>query len=105
MCLEAETATAFTKVICFTQLLFQKLEYWGICKADVFYGFACPGLPTGTYTAGFNGGRKADIKYGPDGLSPILVIKVLRTVHKSRHCSIMLSVWIVIVILCLQILM
>lgn len=45
-----------------------------------------------------------DIKYGPDGLSPILLIKVLRTVHKSRPLSIMLSVWIVIVIVHLQIL-
>lgn len=52
----------------------------------------------------FNGGGKADIKYTPDGLSPILVIKVLRTVHKSRPLSIMLSVWIVIVIVQLQIL-
>lgn len=52
----------------------------------------------------FNGGGKADIKYRPDGLSPILVIKVLRTVHKSRPLSIMLSVWIVIVIVQLQIL-
>lgn len=45
-----------------------------------------------------------DIKYRPDGLSPILLIKVLRTVHKSRPFSIMLSVWIVIVIVHLQIL-
>lgn len=45
-----------------------------------------------------------DIKYRPDGLSPILLIKVLRTVHKSRPLSIMLSVWIVIVIVHLQIL-
>lgn len=50
-------------------------------------------------------GGEADIKYRPDGLSPILLIKVLRTVHKSRPLSIMLSVWIVIVIVHLQILM
>lgn len=48
---------------------------------------------------------KADIKYRPDGLSPIVLIKVLKTVHKSRPHSIMLSVWIVIVIVHLQILM
>lgn len=67
----------------------------------------CPvlGLPGGTYRTAFNGrGVEADIKYRPDGLSPILLIKVLRTVHKSRPLSIMLSVWIVIVIVHLQIL-
>lgn len=41
---------------------------------------------------------EADIKYCPDGLSPVLLIKVLRTVHKSRPLSIMLSARIVIVI-------
>lgn len=34
-------------------------------------------MPRGTYRTALNGGRKADIKYGPDGLSPILVIKVI----------------------------
>lgn len=67
----------------------------------------CPvlGLSRGTYRTAFNGGGKADIKYRPDGLSPILLIKVLRTVHKSRPLSIMLRGRIVIVIVHLQILM
>ena len=75
-----------------------------IREAGLFYGLPRPGLPRGTYRTAFNGGGKADIKYRPDGLSPILLIKVLRTVHKSRPLSIMLSVWIVIVIVHLQIL-
>ena len=49
----------------------------------------------GTYTGriAFNGGEEADVKYRPDGLSPVLLIKVPRTVHKSRPLGIMLSVW------------
>lgn len=83
---------------------FKVLNIGEICEAGLFYGLPCPGLPGGTYRTAFNGGGKADIKYWPDGLSPVLLIKVPRTVHKSRPLSILLSVRIVIVIVHLQIL-
>lgn len=42
----------------------------------MFYGLPCAGLPKGKNRTAFNGrGGKADIKYRPDGLSPILLIK------------------------------
>lgn len=68
------------------------------CRVGAFYGLLSPGTA-------FNGGGKADMKCKPDGLSPVLLIKSFRTVHKSRPLSTTLSIWIVIVIVCLQILM
>lgn len=88
----SRTSMVFPKAVCFKQSLFQKVEYEEICEADLFYGLARLWIAR-TYRTGFKGGRETDITYGPDGFSPILVIKVLRTVHKSRPCSIMLSVW------------